>query len=319
MVVHTFVTLWPRCLDAFASVSQRPVSLAPVRKRNRIIFFMATTDKGPNEAYARKLVQVRMRSVPNFFYLTNDCLEHQSHLGILGALQLCDALLKQRRSWKFFSSLAIIATTLRDLSQDLFSAWTHLYGASSAVEKVKSLFPRCISGRWGSVNETEERLLKTDIKMLRDAVKFMFEKNPFLMENDKVKGKKGDDDACVDTLSLESTKLFRVRMGKWRRQTWEVLQDALFEMVVVAMHRLHQPWIHLSNFLKQKLPESSEGHLHALVCGKAQEIFSQFSDMMFRSLSRPSSKLQQLLQVSLIFPNSKTLTQFPSFQNWWYI
>jgi hypothetical protein len=155
--------------------------------------------------------------------------------------------------------------------------------------------------------------------MLRDAVKFMFEKNPFLMENDKVKGKKGDDDACVDTLSLESTKLFRVRMGKWRRQTWEVLQDALFEMVVVAMHRLHQPWIHLSNFLKQKLPESSEGHLHALVCGKAQEIFSQFSDMMFRSLSRPSSKLQQLLQVSLIFSNSKTLTQFPSFQNWWYI
>ena len=39
-----------------------------------------------------------------------------------------------------------------------------------------------------------------------------------------------------------------------------------------------KPWIHLSNFLKQKLPYGEDGHLSQLVCGKAVAIHLRVID-----------------------------------------
>lgn len=247
---------------------------------------MATTDKGANEVYAQKAIQVQMRDVNTFFYLPSDCLEHLAHLGVLGGLKLCDTLLKGYRPWKFFSSIAIIANTLRDLSQSLFATWRELFGDVSAVEKVKSLFPRCIAGRWGSINETERRLLKAGIPQLAQAFRAMFTADPDLL---CVDGESQDGpltDGAIDTLSLEETHVFKVRMGKWRRHAFEVLQDKLFDRLTSVMNETRQPWMHLSHFLKKKAvdPNSSELHLRSLVCGKAQALQDEFTTMIFRCL-----------------------------------
>ena len=55
---------------------------------------MAATDGGTNETYAKKVIQVITRDLPNFFYLPGTCLEHQSHLGVLGSLKHVDCMLR---------------------------------------------------------------------------------------------------------------------------------------------------------------------------------------------------------------------------------
>ena len=82
---------------------------------------MATTDGGTNETYAKKVIQVITRDMPCFFYLPGTCLEHQSHLGVLGSLKHVDNMLREHGcAWRYFSSMAMITNTLRDLSQLLF-------------------------------------------------------------------------------------------------------------------------------------------------------------------------------------------------------
>lgn len=253
----------------------------------RLAFVMATTDGGPNEVYAKKIIQALLRGLSGVFFLPNNCLEHISHIGVLAALKLCDQWLKGHRQWKFFSSVAIIATTLRDLSQSLFRTWKSLYGDASAIEAVKALFPRCIAGRWGSIDHTEERLLHANIGKLAKAVKHMFEATPTLLENDKAASKAAEENT-VDQIALEETKEFKLKMGRWRRQTHTVLQDSLFEKLVDVMHQTRRPWMHLSFFLKKKLPKDSRGgHLFLLVCGKALELLDEFSKMIFNSSLAP--------------------------------
>ena len=142
---------------------------------------MATTDGGTNETYAKKVIQVITRDMPCFFYLPGTCLEHQSHLGVLGSLKHVDNMLREHGcAWRYFSSMAMITNTLRDLSQLLFSSWRVLFGDESAVARVKTLFPRCIAERWGSIDLTESRMLKADICCLSQAVSHMFQVSPEL-------------------------------------------------------------------------------------------------------------------------------------------
>lgn len=248
------------------------------------MWFMATTDNGPNELWSKKAIQVLTRDLDHFFFLPHNCLEHQAHLGVLGSLKLCDNMLRGRRQWKYFSSAAIIATTLRDLSQALFAAWRALFGEDSAVASVKKLFPRCVSGRWGSIDVTEARMLEATLGRLAKAFKFMTEAAPALLQENGA-GNTANPDNCVDTLSLEASKEFSIRMGKWRLHTWRTLQDNLFHRVVAVMHTTRKPWIHLSNFLKKKLNTDSSyqgaNHLEVLVCGKAQNLGNDFEEMLF--------------------------------------
>ena len=89
----------------------------------------------------------------------------------------------------------------------------------------------------------------------------------------------------VDTLSLDDRKAYTRKMGKWRAHTLTTLQDRLFGAVVEVMHMVKKPWIHLSNFLKQKLPYGEDGHLSQLVCGKAVAIHLELDRMMFGFLA----------------------------------
>ena len=133
-------------------------------------------------------------------------------------------------------------------------------------------------------------MLKAGVHRLSLAIKAMFEAQPNLLENDKTSAAKKRKDAAassaaVDDISFEEQQQFSMRMGKYRRHTWKVLQDDLFAGLMQVMHCTREPWIHLSHFLKKKLPRESEGHMHWLVCGKAEAIFSEFSKMLFCRLA----------------------------------
>ena len=110
------------------------------RSPRQAVWLMSTTDA----------------DIPWLFFLPANCLEHGADLGVLGSLKLADKLLDEHgKAWRYFSSMAMIANTCRDLCQSLFSSWRALFDPS-AVACVTALFPRCM----GSVDQTKSRLLK---------------------------------------------------------------------------------------------------------------------------------------------------------------
>lgn len=123
--------------------------------------YVQTTDCGPNEVAARKLHHKLFHAAsPQALFFSMDCAEHQIHLCVLGALKDLEQLLvEQNVGWKYFASCAMISNVLRDVCRELFRAWKDLYGAASALSCARTLFPKCIAGRWGSIHAFEDRIL----------------------------------------------------------------------------------------------------------------------------------------------------------------
>ena len=79
----------------------------------------------------------------------------------MGGLTQTEAVLAEMEApFKYFASCAVLANVLRDCCRDFFKVWRDRYGNDDAISCARTLFPKCIAGRWGSVHMFEERLLK---------------------------------------------------------------------------------------------------------------------------------------------------------------
>ena len=271
---------------AFFFVQLRDCMLS--RSDKHLVWMMGTTDRGPNELAAKRLIQCIVKDLPNFFYLPGSCYEHAAHLGVLGGLHLIDRMLETHgRKWRYFSAISMITNTLRDQAPALFSAWRALFGDADALANVKALFPRCVAERWGSVAQTEKRFLQAGVPRLSKAVNYIFQACPKLLSEVDDPGGVAD---AVDQISAEDRKAYKKKMGRCRHTTVSTLQDPLFEAVLEVTHAAMEPFIHLSNFLKKKLPAGVPGHLFQLVCGKASALLHDFDDMIFSSFAAMSSE-----------------------------
>lgn len=56
---------------------------------------------------------------------------------------------------KYFTSIAKILNCWREHARAIFAIWKLKYGAISALRYAKNVPPKCCSGRWGSVTESE--------------------------------------------------------------------------------------------------------------------------------------------------------------------
>ena len=132
--------------------------------------FCQTTDRGSNELCARGINSDIYNSLaPKVLYFDLNCVEHAAHLCCLGGLAQVDVYLTKRSkqegiaqgNWgnKYFAACATLANVLRDVGQSLFKSWAKLFGAADALRHAKKLFPKCISGRWGSIHDFETRCL----------------------------------------------------------------------------------------------------------------------------------------------------------------
>ena len=102
-----------------------------------------------------------------------------------------------------------------------------------------------------------------------------------------------ENDLVLDTLSLEATKEYTKKMGRWRRRAIEVSGSALFWAIVTVMHSTREPLIHFSNWLKQKAKVSrhdilemnakaeSRGKVSEMVNSKCEEISMEFWRLYF--------------------------------------
>ena len=181
--------------------------------------------------------------------MTSDCLEHAGHLVSMSGLKLADQLLSQHFSqgdapgWKYFHALATTSITLRDLSQKLFGTWCAIHGDESGVQHARTLWPKCIAGRWCSVSDVESRLRSCGGQAaLLPVVRKIFGRAA--CEKPKTSGEV--DANALDGIALEETAHYKMQMGKWRRAMQLCLEDSVFWVVAEAMRSARQPVIHVS-------------------------------------------------------------------------
>ena len=148
--------------DCFIASQPQPRSSADLFKCGEL-WYVTTTDRGPNEVSARNIIQTYVASrlgLAPVYFASSDCFEHLAHLITLGSMSMIDEELKQLgRGWRYFSSLAVFSHTVRGLAKRVFHEWCKQHGPTSGMKFVHKLFPRCDSGRWNSTNDTELRII----------------------------------------------------------------------------------------------------------------------------------------------------------------
>ena len=272
----------PNCVLARCRLHSRrsPELVALIRGRSKytgdcLFWYASTSDRGSNEVHATKLIQATCLPMDNVLFFKSDCYEHATHLCVLSGLKLIDRSLKARNlGWKYYSALAIVCNVARDVCKPLFRAWCRLYGESSGVKYVMSMFPACCSGRWGSCHNAESHVLTCTPNHFACSLQSAL--------TDKLDKSHGAVPAtAVDDLAIDQSKAFSLKMGTWRRVALERVTDPLWWRVLKVANRAREPLIHLSNFLKVKLSDeelsSGGGHLSRLVCGKAAQIAKEFA------------------------------------------
>ena len=240
--------------------------------------FAQTTDRGPNEVLSRAIHSSLYDSVSNktlFFEL--DCNEHCVHLCVMSGLSEIDSKLELLGSpFKYFASCAVLANVLRDACRGVFTAWMSMYGIESALAKVKTLFPKAIGGRWGSIHAFEARCLKCGPE-LHSVLKAVLEAKPVRKQNQK----NDDGNLVLDTLSLEATRDYSVKMGRWRKRALDVTGSYLYWCCMLVMHTAREPLIHFSNFLKRK--DADKIKITELANGKTKSILNDLWQIFFWS------------------------------------
>ena len=255
--------------------------------------FLCTTDKGSNEAWARRCISGETSDIPNVFFFDNDCLEHAPHLVVMSSLLLCDELLAMHDcKWKYWTSLAMFSHTARDVAKTLHECWARLFGSMSAKEKTKALFPRAVSQRWGRVHELEKRVLSAGVDKLAicladvlthkaiDTTEVEHICAAVSPEDNNTRGKYQEalqkiqqtvrvakaaktttkskatkTSHTPNELEVEQTKAYSTKMSQWRGRTLLAMSDHLWGRVMEVMHRTREPIIHLSNFIKRPVSD----------------------------------------------------------------
>ena len=270
--------------------------LTSVRSRGVDNFFLCTSDRGSNEALARKHFYILTKDMPNTYYFQADCYEHAAHLIVLSGLVLVDqALLQAGLPWKYFTALAITTNVLRSNAKEIYLHWCMLYGAEDANKKVRKLFPRCQSGRWGSVDVTEARFINAGFDRLHAVLKGVAAKS---WGKSKKKRQRASDDKennssaanlNPNTLALEQTAEYTKRMGQWRAYSLRTSEDAMWGRFVEVVHWSRSPIMWFTHFVRSKISmqdrERYGGHLTQLVNGKANDIFAAFSSKLAANTS----------------------------------
>ena len=207
-----------------------------------------TTDRGSNELLARKSWLVIAKDSPDVVVLLGDCLEHASHLVALQGLKLADALLKNYGAkFKYFSSLATSCNTFRDLAKGIYTSWCNIHGDLSGQKFARKLWPKLVAGRWNSCNDVEQRMEQVGGRsMMQPVFENVMATKPQGQVDDPNDATADKTTNKVDDISFEETKQYQRQMGRWRKATKELVDNALWWVLAAAMKEARSPITHFS-------------------------------------------------------------------------
>ena len=166
------------------------------------------------------------------------------------------------------------------LCQAIFAAWKTLWGDGEAMKHASRLPPRCLSGRWGSMYQTEEFVLGAGPQLAATL------QHAFGGHGAAPAAAAAEDvlEECPDELRVEAMQAYRQRLGQWRRDTLAAVEGESFWRMLRIIHLPHGI---LNNFLswpqKPVDAEAEQGqgsHLAQLVDGKALRFAERLSGLV---------------------------------------
>ena len=165
--------------------------------------------------------------------------------------------------------------------------------------------PRCISGRWGAIDNCEIRLLTCRPDHIYGVFEAVFDKSKRAQDADDP-----SEQSLVTTLDEDQIKdaaAHRLKLGRWRKAALAALQDNEYWTIMKIAHKVRRPQRHFHNFLKKggttHFPTMAE-----LVFGKAEAILAEYTKLLKGAaweliveatpLSMPAKEL--ILQISTL-------------------
>ncbi len=167
-------------------------------------------------------------------------------------------------------------------------ATRELYPTKSA-ELAEKLPPRCISGRWLSVQSYERNVLQAGSTPLEQCTTWAQILRSALPRKDK-KGRKPTEPSklqLVDEPRVEEMAAFSEKMGRWSKEVMVGVSDVFFWHIIGCMNASRSPLDHLIRFLDKQVDiPSTGGHVFLLSTGHARRIFSGF-EAHLQAISKP--------------------------------
>ncbi len=135
--------------------------------------FLYTSDGGSDQQKFKKIAAALLSKNPNVFFISFSCLMHSAQLIVKTGFLVIDAWMKRHlgpddsgeaasdaAAPKYFSTIAKISLTWRDRAKAIYKVWSRLFGDESAYLHCRKICPKCVAGRWGSIEAVEEFLLE---------------------------------------------------------------------------------------------------------------------------------------------------------------
>lgn len=192
-------------------------------------------------------------------------------LGVEASLKLADAFLKDKRTYKYFGTLAKITNLWRDSRQRILKAWVRQHGHQSAVKHALRVPPRCLAGRWGSISATENRILDAGGAT---TIVPVFEEVLFTGKRPERLHHPGQE---IDDPRVDQIEHFRAIRSRWVRESKEAMDDWLLWSMIEIGNRARQILIHLL-LLLQRPRSDGPTILVDLALGKSDKLMKEAED-----------------------------------------
>ena len=136
--------------------------------RDVFAIWVITTDDGSDENKSRRLITEVCNDHHTTLVFEGECLKHQYQLGVQTGIDGGDSLLAAigGNAASYYATLAKLMNIWRENAMKIHNVFQQHHGSLRASSCTTKVPPKCISGRWGSVTECEDRVLCTTMEEL---------------------------------------------------------------------------------------------------------------------------------------------------------
>jgi hypothetical protein len=255
---------------------------------NALTIWNITSDGGSDQIKFRGLVKMETRFCLDHLVFDTSCALHKVALITKSALLQADRWLSRcGKSYKYYSSLAKVVHVWRDHSRAVYARWVTLFGAVSANKHAKTVIPRCLAGRWGSVHATQARTNAAGELQLGTTLVSILQRKELMAPVEALEDSGGNPGAVVgiEDPSVEDVKQHKLKMGKYRRDVLACMTDRVWWRVVDGMTLLCQPLQHMLAFFQQHIEDPIGGNTGCrFICGGGRRLLKDFEEI-FSDLS----------------------------------
>lgn len=172
---------------------------------------------------------------------------HQMQLMVQWVLERVDSrLVRLRRRWKYFGTVAKILHLWREHVRACFEKWVARFGNGPAMKHCAKLPPRVVSGRWGSIRSGETAIetagcdqlcpVLTDVlskkALLNIAPAIVHLPLPDAVAEPMNPSALADQSGDLDSMRVEAVQAHKEKIGRWSREALAAVADHIFWSLV---------------------------------------------------------------------------------------